>query len=104
MVKLRSWLFHPNRRSSRPHFQTSIRPAIFNRATGFRDYRATMGEPAFVVANHCHAGTNFAEHPAGYLASSVLFRKVRDTDLTWDVDIDDILTNSYPETVSKAPV
>ena len=63
-----------------------------------------MGEPAFVVANRCHAANNFAEHPAGFLASSVLFKKIGETNLAWDVDIHDVLNNSYPDVITKASV
>ncbi len=84
-------------------FSSDAWSSIFNRATGFEIIEAAMGEPAFVVANCCHAATNFAEYPAGFLASSVLFRKIGETNLSWDVDIDDVLSNSYPDVVTKAP-
>jgi hypothetical protein len=85
-------------------FSSDAWASIFNRATGFEIIEAAMGEPAFVVANRCHAATNFVEHPAGFLASSVLFRKIGETNLAWDVDIDDVLNNSYPDVITKVPV
>ena len=84
-------------------FSSDAWSSIFNRATGFEIIEAAMGEPAFVVANRCHAATNFAEYPAGFLASSVMFKKIGETELAWDVDIEDVLNNSYPDVVTKAP-
>jgi hypothetical protein len=85
-------------------FSSDAWSSIFNRATGFEIIEAAMGEPAFVVANRCHAATNFAEYPAGFLASSVMFKKIGETNLAWEVDIEDVLNNFYPDVVTKAAV
>jgi len=81
-------------------FSADAWAALLNRATGFEIIERHMGEPAFVVANNCHAVTNFAATPAGYLSSTVLFRKVGDTALDWDVQLRDVLDNSYPSDTS----
>ena len=71
--------------------------ALLNPATGFEIIEARMGEPAFIVANKCHAQTAFAEVPAGALASFVLFRKTGETGLDWNVDLGAITKTSYPK-------
>lgn len=71
-------------------------PALFNDATGFEIVRAEVGEPAFVVAQRCHAVTNFGQQPV-YLSSVVMFRKTRDTTLRWDVSLSEIIRSDYPQ-------
>ena len=76
-------------------FSSEAWAALLNHQTGFEIIDAKMGEPAFVVANVCCPVVNFLEAP-GYLVSSVLFRKISGTTLTWPVDLDDILSKPYP--------
>ncbi|MBS0570159.1 MAG: methyltransferase domain-containing protein [Proteobacteria bacterium] len=81
-------------------FSSEAWKGIFNRATGFEIVRAEMGELGFVVANCCHTITNFRESPV-YLLSTVLVRKINETTLNWDAELDEILTNSYPAGTTK---
>ena len=78
--------------------------ALFNKATGFEIIDAQMGEPAYVVAQRLHAVTNFADHPAGFLASNVLFRKTADSHLHWPVRVADIISSSYPGGEISSPL
>lgn len=71
--------------------------ALFNPATGFEIISAQMGEPAYIVAAKIHPATAFAETPAGFLASSVLFRKISETDLQWPVSVNKVLDTQYPD-------
>lgn len=84
-------------------FSSDAWKALFNQHTGFEIIDAQMGEPAFVVARNCHPATNFGYVPGGYLSSAVLFRKTGETNLRWDVDIDDVVDAPYPSTTTKFP-
>jgi hypothetical protein len=70
--------------------------SLLNRPTGFEIHRTALGEAAFVVPERLHAATNFGADAAGFLTSSVIFRKVGDTKLDWPVDIEDITDTRYP--------
>jgi len=59
-----------------------------------------MGEPAFIVPNICHPAVNFFEKPSGFLASSVIFKKMGETNLDWPVNLNDIIDTHYPGTKS----
>jgi hypothetical protein len=69
---------------------------LFNGATGFEIVDVQVGEPGYVVAQRCHAATNFGEQPA-YLSSVVMFRKVSETRLNWDVSLNEVLETAYPK-------
>lgn len=75
-------------------FSSDAWTGLLNNRTGFEIIDAQMGEPAFVVANRWHPVVDFGQ--GGCLASSVMFRKISDTTLTWDVDPADLLVKSYP--------
>jgi hypothetical protein len=70
--------------------------ALFNERTGFEVLATQSGEPAFIVANHNHAITSFSAAPGGFLSSVVLFRKISETSLEWDVEPSTLLDTSYP--------
>lgn len=70
---------------------------LLNKDTGFEILEARMGEPCFVVAQRCHAVTDFGVGQVGFLASNVLFRKVSDTVLTWPVTMGGLLSTTYPK-------
>lgn len=75
-------------------FSSDVWPALFNRRTGFRILAAEMAEPAFTVANRWHPGVDF--HDGGFLASAVMFEKIGESDLDWQVDPGEILRSEYP--------
>jgi len=71
--------------------------ALLNPATGFEIIEASMGEPAFVVAQRAHSVTQFGRSQFGYLASNVMFRKTTTTKLKWPVRLREIVDTHYPE-------
>jgi hypothetical protein len=75
--------------------------ALFNLMTGFKILAVQSGEPAFIVANHCHAITDFPNAPGGFLSSVVLFQKVAETRLQWDVELAEIVRSSYPTSTAR---
>lgn len=70
--------------------------SLFNRETGFEIVDAKMGEAGFIVAQRCHAATNFGLQ-SSYLASNVIVRKIGETELRWPVKMADINDSSYPK-------
>lgn len=77
-------------------FSDTAWTSLFNRMTGFEIVETALGEPAIVIAARCHAATNFGPPPAGFLASSVIFRKIGETTLDWPVEIEDVTGTHYP--------
>lgn len=70
---------------------------LLNEATGFEILAAKMGEPCFVVPSKVQSSTAFGEEtPAGMLISSVLFRKIGETELSWNVDPEPLMEGTYP--------
>jgi len=70
-------------------------PALFNAKTGFRIIDSGMAEPLMFVARRWHPGVNLHES-RGCAVSSVIAEKVGETELTWDVDLRDVLGSRYP--------
>lgn len=70
-------------------------PALFNAKTGFRVIEAATAEPLMFVAKRWHPGVNLHES-YGCGVSSVLVEKVGDSTLTWDVELSEVLVNTYP--------
>jgi hypothetical protein len=77
-------------------FSDTAWPAIFNRRTGFEIVRTYLGEPMFVVPFDMSPKWIGNEQTAGFAASAVTFRKIAETDLTWDVASGDLEQTSYP--------
>ncbi len=77
--------------------------ALFNARTGFEIVASGVGEPGHVVAARCHGATHFGDAPDAYLASGVVFRKIADTTLAWDVTVGEIISTHYPETITTPP-
>jgi hypothetical protein len=71
--------------------------SLFNKYSGFEIIEAVSSDPAimFPVIGH----QMFIGMPAfpGYLGSAVLARKIGESELRWDVDVDEVLTSSYPD-------
>ena len=74
--------------------------ALFNSLTGFEIIRVFMSEPGVVVARRWHPVVHFQEQPI-YLSSVVMFRKISETQLTWPVEVSDIVATHYPATSSS---
>jgi len=77
-------------------FSDTVWPAIFNRRTGFEILRTHLGEPVFVVPFDMAPKWIGSERSAGFAASAVTFRKIADTELSWDVALGDLEVTSYP--------
>lgn len=70
-------------------------PALFNAKTGFRIIDSGMAEPLMFVARRWHPGVNLHES-RGCAVSSVIAEKVGNTELSWDVELRDVLGSQYP--------
>jgi hypothetical protein len=71
--------------------------ALFNVATGFRILEGVYGWPGSVVPHTLHPYfVGLWDQPA-WLATGVLCEKITDTNLRWDVAVDDILGAQYPQ-------
>lgn len=71
-------------------------PALFNAQTGFRIIEAGMAEPLMFVSQRWHPGVNYHESP-GFAVSSVLVEKTGESSLSWDVDLNKIRADTYPQ-------
>ncbi len=71
--------------------------AIFNSYTGFEIVRAEMGEPQFLVPMRYRNDKFNAERSCGFESSTVWIKKTHDSSLSWDVNLNNILNNSYPK-------
>jgi hypothetical protein len=71
--------------------------ALFNRHTGFEIVSTHLGDPLFLVPFLMGPEWYGHETSAGFSVSSVTFRKVADTTLTWDVPLEDLVDTNYPE-------
>ena len=70
--------------------------AIFNQHTGFRVVDAALGEEGRVLPELQTFDTLFGLDSIGYLSSSVLVEKIGETELSWDVPVEDVYKGSYP--------
>jgi hypothetical protein len=76
-------------------FSQSAWPALFNAATGFRIIEVGSAEPLVMVAKRWHKVVNYG--PAeGFALSAVLFEKVSESSLAWDVDLSTVAEQDYP--------
>jgi hypothetical protein len=75
-------------------FSSDAWKGLLNDKTGFEIIDVQVGESAFVVANRWHPVVDFGD--VGYLASAVMFTKVSETTLNWDVDPAELLVEPYP--------
>jgi hypothetical protein len=70
--------------------------ALFNRHTGFEIMATYLGDPLFVVPHLMGPEWYGHETSAGFSVSSVTFRKVAETTLTWDVPVEGLVGTQYP--------
>jgi hypothetical protein len=75
-------------------FSSDAWPALFNDRSGFEIVRAALGEPAFVVPQLSRSSYN--PYAPAYLASAVIVRKISETSLVWDVDVESLIATTYP--------
>lgn len=71
--------------------------AIFNKYTGFQILNTKMLEPAYIVSKVIHQALDHQDY-MGYQCSLVIFKKIGNTDLSWNVNINDIILSQYPTT------
>jgi hypothetical protein len=70
--------------------------ALFNKQTGFEVLEAKMDHKSFVLPFFWRPDKAFAEKSAGFESSTVLVRKIGPCELTWPVELKEILSTSYP--------
>jgi hypothetical protein len=72
-------------------------PAFFNKRTGFEIVECLMEDHHYVLPFLCYDGKEGAEGGAGFGISCVLFRKIGESQLDWDIGLDEITETMYPE-------
>ncbi len=72
--------------------------ALFNKRTGFEIEARTLDAEQFVLPFAYRPSKAEAEKSVGFEASAVIFRKVGNCDLSWDVSLGDVLQTTYPDT------
>jgi len=85
-------------RYSRNTWQT-----IFNSATGFEVLESAHGDPAIIHSRFSHPATRELPEAKAYLGSSVIVRKISDTELQWPVPLHQASTGQYPKGEMTAP-
>ena len=70
---------------------------LFNAFTGFEIVKTHLGEPMHIVPTQFHAHWEGYEGALGFATSSVLARKIGETEMTWDVPTREIAVGFYPE-------
>lgn len=76
-------------------------PTLFNEATGFEIVDAVMGDRGSVVAHFMAPATAGLDHEPASLQSGVIARKIGESRLSWDVDVNSITNASYPSGVTE---
>lgn len=71
--------------------------ALFNPSTGFKILDAEVGDAAQLFAELQSNDNFFPCDSYGYLASSVLVEKTKDTQLSWDVPPEEVYQGVYPK-------
>jgi len=71
--------------------------ALFNRKTGFEIIETRMDTFSRIIPAVYTERHKYAERSGGFEGSSVIARKIGETDLSWDVSVEDVLRTSYPE-------
>jgi hypothetical protein len=77
-------------------FSDTAWDGLFNSETGFEILERRGDFESFIIPSLFREGKENAEGSMGHEASSVLVQKTGNTRLTWDVDVDSILTTVYP--------
>jgi hypothetical protein len=70
---------------------------LFNIHSGFEILDSKMSDPAFIVPQTASSDRLICDMPNGFLQSAVLFRKIAETKLRWDVDAASLVQHAYPE-------
>jgi len=83
-------------------FSSDAWDALFNSQTGFRILERGMDGPQFVIPMFFRTEKLDAEKAVGFEGSAVLVEKIADTSLSWDVDIREVISSTYPTEPSKS--
>jgi hypothetical protein len=71
--------------------------SLFNKYSGFEICEVASALPAVIFPKLAEAPFIGMEHSPGYLGTAVLARKIGETDLRWDVDVDEVVAGRYPD-------
>jgi len=74
---------------------------IFNKKTGFEIIKTELELEQFILPFVYRPGKRDAEKSAGFEGSCVLFRKIGEPQLSWDVEVSDLINTVYPSTEEK---
>jgi hypothetical protein len=80
-------------------FSDTAWDSLFNDFTGFKILDRSLDYPTYVVPFILRLDKFNAEKSAGFEGSSILFQRVSDTDLSWNVSVQEIVSTHYPEGV-----
>jgi hypothetical protein len=69
---------------------------LFNKKTGFEILEVKMGEPGRVQPDYIHAGVEGVPDFPVYLMTTVICKKISQTELQWNVDLSEIVDFDYP--------
>lgn len=83
-------------------FSDSCWQGLFNARTGFEIVQTSMQEFMHVVPRVWGQRYRFAERSGGFEGSTIIARKVAETDLEWDVPLSSVLSTGYPEGRNEA--
>ncbi len=84
-------------------FSDTAWDSLFNAFTGFKILARSLDYPTYVVPFILRLDKFNAEKSAGFEGSSILFQKVSDSSLSWNVSVQDIVSTQYPEGVYNEP-
>ena len=70
---------------------------IFNKFSGFEIIETSMHDPVSIVPKSMYSGTFETRNGAAFIHSAVIVKKVSDCQLSWDVNVANVLDTVYPE-------
>jgi hypothetical protein len=71
--------------------------SLFNASTGYEVIHAVHGDPASILSiTQSEDFSTFLEDQPSYLSSACLVKKIKDADVDWDINPNDIVKNGYP--------
>jgi len=71
--------------------------SLFNESTGFKILDVSMTYPNYIISHLFRAELLSAEKSAGFELSQVFASKVGDSNLSWEVETNDIINDEYPD-------
>ena len=71
--------------------------SLFNKSTGFKIIDVSMTYPNYIIAHLFRSELLNAEKSAGFELSQVFATKEGNSNLSWDVETDDIINDEYPD-------